>query len=86
MPNPYSILLVDFDNDILALDVTPDCVHIHVPVLIISGNQDGATAETIQPLYTSILDAKWIVMQGGPHMVHLQDPSQYINHIADFLD
>ncbi|KAH6961988.1 Alpha/Beta hydrolase protein [Ilyonectria sp. MPI-CAGE-AT-0026] len=67
-----------------SIDVTPDCVHIHIPVLIISGSQDGATAETIQPLYDSISDVKWIVMQEGSHMVHLQDPSQYIDHIADF--
>ncbi|KAF4489943.1 Proline iminopeptidase [Colletotrichum fructicola Nara gc5] len=59
------------------LDVSDDCVSIQVPVLMISGDQDGATSATTTPLYEKLPTVKWVGIPGGSHMVHLEQPESY---------
>ncbi|KAF4835015.1 L-amino acid amidase [Colletotrichum tropicale] len=67
------------------LDVSDDCVSIQVPVLIISGDEDGATSATITPLYENLPTVKWVVIPGGSHMVHLEQPECYSSYIQRHL-
>ncbi|VUC22225.1 unnamed protein product [Clonostachys rosea] len=76
---------LSWSGSLLSLDLSLDCRHINVPVLILSGDKDGATKAAIAPLAEGIPDAQWTIIHKGSHMVHLEQPEVYVDYISDFL-
>jgi L-proline amide hydrolase len=59
---------------------------ISVPTLIISGEFDEATPETVRPYQERIADARWEVLENCSHMPQVEDPDRFMALVTEFLD
>lgn len=60
--------------------------HIHVPTLLIAGEQDRlAPASTVERMAGKIQGSRWVQMPGVGHWVHLESPDAFDALVLDFL-
>ena len=60
--------------------------HIHVPTLLIAGEQDRlAPATTIERMARQIQGSRWVQMPGIGHWAHLESPDAFDALVLDFL-
>jgi pimeloyl-ACP methyl ester carboxylesterase len=60
--------------------------HIHVPTLLIAGEQDRlAPGHAIERMAGKIQGSRWVQMPGIGHWVHLESPDAFDALVLDFL-
>lgn len=75
-------------TNLLAEDLSPELKKITIPTLVISGAQDqtrGASVADSQQLYRQIAQAKLAIIAKAGHHPHLQNPSQFLYYLKDYL-
>ena len=75
--NSYSILKTWSIIDNLHL--------IRVPTLIITGKHDISQDFVIQPFLDGIQSVQWIKFENSSHTPFLEEPSQYLKAVSEFL-
>lgn len=69
-----------------ALDFAPQLAAIKNSLLIVVGEQDGATPPALgRDLAARVAGARAIVMPGLGHCPHIQDPDAFVDAVSDFL-
>jgi len=64
-----------------------DQVHkIQAPTLVISGQYDEATPETVRPFAERIPNARWHIFPNSSHMPHVEERDAYMKVVQDFLE
>ena len=66
-------------------NITPRLGEIQVPVLVISGEYDEATAAVVKPLVDALPDARWELIEGASHSTHLEEPERFLELVETFL-
>jgi pimeloyl-ACP methyl ester carboxylesterase len=67
-------------------DVQNDAARIHVPTLLLYGDQDTATPPAYGELFAAQLpDAKLVIISGAGHFVHIDAASEVQGNIMDFI-
>ena len=59
---------------------------ITVPTLLINGEYDEAQDICVAPFFRNIPKVKWVTLQGGSHMPHVEVPDKYMQVVLDFLE
>ncbi|ORY55460.1 Alpha/Beta hydrolase protein [Pseudomassariella vexata] len=59
---------------------------VKVPTLLINGENDEVQDECVEPWFRSIPKVKWVRLDRGTHMVHLEQPEKYAALVSGFLD
>jgi 3-oxoadipate enol-lactonase len=68
-------------------DSTPLLASIHVPTLIIVGDQDGVTPRPLaEDMHRAIPGSELVVIQGAGHLTNLEAPAAFTDALARFLD
>jgi 3-oxoadipate enol-lactonase len=71
---------------IAGMDMTGDLERIKAPALCIHAANDRATPlEAMQTTVAHIPDARLTVIEGAPHMVHVERPDAFTKALSDFL-
>jgi pimeloyl-ACP methyl ester carboxylesterase len=60
--------------------------HIQVPVLVYNGEFDEAQTVCVEPFFWGLEKVKWVTVQGGSHMTHLEKRTEVIKLVAKFLE
>ena len=69
-----------------AFDRDAALAHIHVPTLLIAGEQDRlAPGSTIERMAGKIAGSRWVQMPGIGHWAHLEAPDAFDALVLDFL-
>lgn len=69
-----------------AFDRDAALAQIHVPTLLIAGQQDRlAPGSTIERMARKIAGSRWVQMPGIGHWVHLESPDAFDALVLDFL-
>jgi pimeloyl-ACP methyl ester carboxylesterase len=59
---------------------------IQVPTLILTAEYDiPACREIADLLDSSVLNSRKVVMPGTGHLLHLEKPDEFNQHVADFI-
>lgn len=68
-------------------DIQTDATKLHLPTLLIYGDQDRATPvnDVGVRLHDHIKDSKLVVVHGADHFVHQANPEQVLKIMKDFL-
>lgn len=66
-------------------NVTDRLHELEMPVLLLSGTADEATALVIKDSLDNIRNCEWALIPGGAHMGHVQYPDEYIRAVAEFV-
>lgn len=61
------------------------CDRISVPTLLISGRNDEATLQTVQPFALRIPNVRWAMFQRSSHMPHLEEREACMATVRAFL-
>jgi pimeloyl-ACP methyl ester carboxylesterase len=68
-------------------DSTPLLASIHVPTLIIVGDQDALTPRPLaEDMHRAIPGSELAVIQAAGHLTNLEDPAAFTGALAHFLD
>ena len=68
-------------------DSTPLLASIHVPTLIIVGDQDALTPRPLsEDMHRAIPGSELAVIQGAGHLTNLEEPAAFTGALAHFLD
>jgi 3-oxoadipate enol-lactonase len=68
-------------------DSTPLLSSIHVPTLIVVGDQDAVTPRPLaEDMHRAISGSELVVIQGAGHLTNLEDPAAFTGALARFLD
>ncbi|KAB7763759.1 proline iminopeptidase-family hydrolase [Xanthomonas maliensis] len=59
---------------------------IEAPTLVLSGQYDEATPETVEPYARLIPDARWHVFANSSHMPHVEERDACMRLVGQFLD
>lgn len=59
---------------------------IDVPTLLISGEHDEATPETVAPYYEGIADVRWEILENCSHLPQIEDTERFNGLVTEFLD
>jgi pimeloyl-ACP methyl ester carboxylesterase len=59
--------------------------NIQVPVLVYNGEFDEAQNVCVEPFFWEIKKVKWVTVQGGSHMTHLEKRKEVIRLVGEFL-
>jgi L-proline amide hydrolase len=66
-------------------DITPRLGEVRVPVLVMSGEHDGATPAVVRPLVDALPDARWELLEDASHCPHLEQPERFLELVEPFL-
>ncbi len=67
-------------------DITDRLGEIHVPTLVLSGRYDEATPAIAGTVHRGIPGSQWVLFEHSSHMPHLEEPEQFMQVLAAFLD
>jgi L-proline amide hydrolase len=59
---------------------------ITVPTLLISGEHDEATPETVAPYHAGIPDVRWEILENCSHLPQIEDTERFNTLVAEFLN
>jgi pimeloyl-ACP methyl ester carboxylesterase len=67
-------------------EIGPELGRITVPALAITGAEDpGSTPEMTHRLANALPDCRAVVVPGARHMLPVQEPRQFVNHLTTFI-
>jgi pimeloyl-ACP methyl ester carboxylesterase len=67
-------------------EIAPELPHISVPALAITGEDDpGSTPDMSRRLAESIPDCRVVIVPGARHMLPVQCPRVFANHLTTFI-
>jgi L-proline amide hydrolase len=66
-------------------NVTPRLHDIRLPVLVITGEHDEATPNTVRPLVQALPNSRWELIGNASHTPHLEQPERYLGLVEGFL-
>jgi proline-specific peptidase len=58
---------------------------IHIPTLILSGEDDESTPAINEVLHRGIPDSEWVLFEESSHMPHLEATQKYLQVLTNFL-
>jgi 3-oxoadipate enol-lactonase len=68
-------------------DSTPLLASIHVPTLVLVGDEDGITPPAVaEAMHRAIAGSQLVVVPGAGHLPNLEDPNAFDASLADFLE
>lgn len=59
---------------------------IQVPVLVYNGEFDEAQNISVEPFFWGLKKVRWVTLQSGSHMTHLEKSAEVIELVARFLE
>jgi proline iminopeptidase len=59
---------------------------LKIPTLIVHGDADAVPSSTAQNIHENIPGSKYVLMKNCGHFPYVEDPTNYFNHIDDFLN
>src|SRR5579863_1399378 len=66
-------------------NITPRLNDVRVPALVISGQHDEATPNTIRPLVQALPSARWELIPETSNTPHLEAPNHFLGLVEGFL-
>lgn len=72
---------------IAGLETRPRLGSVRVPTVCIAGERDAASpVEAVQQIAMHVPDARFVVLPGASHMMHIETPDLFVGEIRRLLD